>query len=45
LSEKGYAGSLSVELFLAKLTGGDPYEVAKEIKEKADAVLHKARVA
>jgi sugar phosphate isomerase/epimerase len=45
LSEKGYAGSLSVELFLAKLTGGDPYDVAKEIKEKADAVLHKARVA
>jgi sugar phosphate isomerase/epimerase len=45
LQEKGYAGSLSVELFLAKLVNGDPYEVAKEIKEKAEGVLHKAKVA
>jgi sugar phosphate isomerase/epimerase len=45
LQEKGYAGNLSVELFLPKLVNGDPYEVAKEIKEKADVVLHKARVA
>jgi sugar phosphate isomerase/epimerase len=45
LQEKGYSGSLSVELFLANLVNGDPYEVAKEIKEKADVVLHKAKVA
>jgi 2-keto-myo-inositol isomerase len=45
LSEKGYAGSLSVELFLPRLQNGDPYEVASEIKRKADVVLHKARVA
>ena len=44
LQSKGYAGSLSVELFLADLVNGDPYEVAKQIKEKAEAVLHKAKV-
>jgi sugar phosphate isomerase/epimerase len=45
LSEKGYAGSLSIELFLPRLQNGDPYEVASEIKRKADVVLHKAKVA
>ena len=44
LQEKGYAGSLSVELFLPDLVNGDPYEVSKQIKEKAEAVLHKAKV-
>ncbi len=45
LSEKGYTGSLSVELFLADLVNGDPFEVASKIKEKSETVLHKAKVA
>lgn len=45
LAEKGYSGSLSVELFLPELVNGDPYEVAKQIKDKSEAVLHKAKVA
>jgi 2-keto-myo-inositol isomerase len=45
LAEKGYTGSLSVELFLPELTNGDPYETARKIREKADVVLRKARVA
>src|SRR5579864_3617268 len=45
LSEKGYAGPLSVELFLPEFTQGDPYEVAKRIREKAEAVMHQAKVA
>jgi sugar phosphate isomerase/epimerase len=44
LSEKGYAGPLSVELFLPKFQQGDPYEVAREIKQKAEAVMSQARV-
>jgi len=45
LSDKGYAGPLSVELLLPKYAGGDPFEVATEIKAKAEAVMKKARVA
>jgi sugar phosphate isomerase/epimerase len=45
LAEKGYAGSLSVELFLPQLQNGDPYETAREIREKSEAVLRKAKVA
>ena len=44
LSEKGYSGSLSVELFLPEFTQGDPYEVAKRIKEKAEGVMRQAKV-
>jgi 2-keto-myo-inositol isomerase len=44
LQEKGYAGSLSVELFLPELQRGDPQEVAAKIKEKADGVMKKAKV-
>jgi 2-keto-myo-inositol isomerase len=44
LAEKGYAGSLSVELFLPELQNGDPFETAQKIREKADVVLRKARV-
>jgi sugar phosphate isomerase/epimerase len=44
LAEKGYNGSLSVELFLPALQNGDPYETAKEIREKSEVVLKKARV-
>ena len=34
LAEKGYAGPLSVELFLPKFQQGDPFEVAREIRQK-----------
>ena len=45
LAEKGYSGALSVELFLPELQKGDPYEVAKQIKEKCDIQMRKAKVA
>jgi 2-keto-myo-inositol isomerase len=44
LAEKGYSGSLSVELFLPEFTQGDPYEVAKKIREKCEVIMHKAKV-
>jgi 2-keto-myo-inositol isomerase len=44
LSDKGYAGPLSVELFLPKFQQGDPYEVAQEIRRKSEAVMRAARV-
>lgn len=44
LSEKGYAGPLSVELFLPKYQQGDPYEVAREIRTKSEAVMRQAGV-
>jgi len=45
LAEKGYSGALSVELFLPEFQQGDPYEVAMKIRAKAEAVMHKAKVA
>ena len=44
LAEKGYSGRLSVELFLPEFQQGDPYEVARRIREKCEAVMHQARV-
>ncbi len=44
LAEKGYAGPLSVELFLPEFQQGDPYEVASRIREKAQNVMRQARV-
>jgi sugar phosphate isomerase/epimerase len=44
LSEKGYAGPLSVELFLPRFQQSDPYDVAREIRMKAEAVMRQARV-
>jgi 2-keto-myo-inositol isomerase len=44
LAEKGYSGSLSVELFLPEFTQGDPYEVAHRIREKAEGVMRQAHV-
>jgi sugar phosphate isomerase/epimerase len=44
LAEKGYAGPLSVELFLPKFQQGDPFEVASEIRQKAEAVMRRAGV-
>ncbi|MBS1817654.1 MAG: sugar phosphate isomerase/epimerase [Acidobacteria bacterium] len=40
----GYSGPLSVELFLPKFSAADPYEVAREIRTKAEAVMQKAGV-
>jgi sugar phosphate isomerase/epimerase len=44
LAAQGYAGPLSVELFLPQLQQGDPYAVAQEIRRKAEAVMRQARV-
>ncbi|MEO8052947.1 MAG: sugar phosphate isomerase/epimerase [Acidobacteriota bacterium] len=44
MSEKGYSGALSVELFLPEFQQTDPYEMAKRIREKAEAVMRKAKV-
>ncbi len=45
LTDKGYSGPLSVELFLPEFQQGDPYEVARRIREKCEVVMHQARVA
>jgi sugar phosphate isomerase/epimerase len=39
LSERGYAGPLSVELFYPKFQQGDPYEVAMQIRRSAERLL------
>jgi len=44
LSDKGYSGPLSVELFLPKFQQGDPFEVAREIRQKCEAVMRRAKV-
>ncbi len=44
LAEKGYAGPLSVELFLPKFQQGDPFEVARKIRVKSEAVMQQAGV-
>jgi 2-keto-myo-inositol isomerase len=44
LAEKQYRGALSVELFLAELTQGDPYDVATRIKTKCETVMRQAGV-
>jgi sugar phosphate isomerase/epimerase len=44
LADKEYAGALSVELFLPKFQQGDPFEVAREIRQKAEPVMRQARV-
>jgi len=44
LAEKGYAGPLSVELFLPKFQQADPYDLAREIRTKSEAVMRQAGV-
>jgi 2-keto-myo-inositol isomerase len=44
LAEKGYAGPLSVELFLPKFRDGNPYEIAREIRQKCEAVMSRAQL-
>jgi 2-keto-myo-inositol isomerase len=44
LAEKGYRGALSVELFYPHLQNGDPYEVARRVRSKAEPILEQAGV-
>ena len=44
LAEKGYTGALSVELFRQEYVGGDPFDVASEIRAKCEAVMREAGV-
>ena len=44
LAEKQYAGPLSVELFLPKFREADPYELAREIRQKCEAQMSRAGV-
>jgi sugar phosphate isomerase/epimerase len=44
LAEKGYAGPLSIELLAPKYSAGDPFEVAREVKAKGEAVMKAAGV-
>jgi 2-keto-myo-inositol isomerase len=44
LSEKGYQGPLSVELFAPRFREGNPYEIAREIRQKCEAVMRHAGV-
>jgi 2-keto-myo-inositol isomerase len=44
LADKGYEGPISVELFLPKFQEADPFELAKEIKLKSEAVFQRAGV-
>ena len=44
LAEKDYVGALSVELFRAEYVGGDPFDVATEIRAKCETVMSAAGV-
>jgi sugar phosphate isomerase/epimerase len=44
LKKKGYSGPLSVELFYPHLQKEDPYEVASQIRRKAEPILRQAGV-
>jgi 2-keto-myo-inositol isomerase len=45
LREKGYHGPLSVELFAPQFRDGNPYEVAREIRQKCEPLMRRAGVA
>jgi 4-hydroxyphenylpyruvate dioxygenase len=44
LAAKGYAGPLSVELLNPKFQQADPYEIARDVRQKAEAVMRRAGV-
>jgi sugar phosphate isomerase/epimerase len=44
LVERGYAGPISVELFLKKYQDADPYQLGLEIRKRAEALFRKAGV-
>ena len=43
-SDRFSPGPLSVELFAQKFQQADPFELAREIRQKAESVMRKARV-
>lgn len=44
LAEKGYAGPISVELFLPQFQQADPFALAREIRGKAERLFEQAEV-
>jgi sugar phosphate isomerase/epimerase len=44
LAAKGYAGPLSVELFSPEFRESDPFEVARQVRQKAEWVMRQAGV-
>jgi 2-keto-myo-inositol isomerase len=44
LREKGYNGPLSVELFLPQFRDGNPFEIAREIRQKCEPLMRRAGV-
>jgi sugar phosphate isomerase/epimerase len=44
LADTGYAGPISVELFLPRFQGADPFELAREVQRKSHAVFRLAGV-
>jgi 2-keto-myo-inositol isomerase len=44
LREKGYNGPLSVELFAPQFRDGNPYEIAREIRQKCEPLMRRAGV-
>jgi sugar phosphate isomerase/epimerase len=44
LADKGYTGPLSVELFAPRFQDADPFELAREIRQKAESVMREAGV-
>jgi sugar phosphate isomerase/epimerase len=45
LREKGYHGPLSVELFAPQFRDGNPYDVARQIRQKCEPLMRRAGVA
>jgi len=44
LATKGYSGALSVELFAPRFQQGDPYEVARTIRQQTERLMRQANV-
>jgi 4-hydroxyphenylpyruvate dioxygenase len=44
LADKDYTGPLSVELFLPEFRDGDPFEIARSIRQKCERVMRQAGV-
>jgi 2-keto-myo-inositol isomerase len=44
IAQNGYGGPISVELFLPKFQGADPFELAQEIKMKCERLFKEAGV-
>jgi sugar phosphate isomerase/epimerase len=44
LKKRGYSGPVSVELFYPRFQKADPYELAMEIRKKAEPIMKQAGV-